>query len=200
MLSTNDYRHDLQLSASLQMYFFCKAYIRDFLLRKEDVVNFSCMYLFLGSYFQHFEVQAFNISRFRHITLHLCEGIWFLRLGNAYKNDVDFVIAYLYFSWYFIGLSIIFKFKSQVRKSISDNVTIFCMKSHSNPTKISKLLQGLRDLLVVFFYIPWSNKSECWVFRVYLHTICFWYVDENYFLFFWNRYKTFSLARGALNF
>ena len=168
MLSTNDYIHDLQLSASLQMYFFCKAYIRDFLLRKEDVVNFSCMYLFLGSYFQHFEVQAFNISRFRHITLHLCEGIWFLRLGNAYKNDVDFVIAYLYFSWYFIGLSIIFKFKSQVRNSISDNVTIFCMKSHSNPTKISKLLQVLRDLLVVFFfYIPWSNKSECWVFRVY---------------------------------
>ena len=165
----------------MQIYFFCKAYIRDFLLRKEDVINFSCMHLLLGSYIQHFEVQAFNISRFRHITLHLCEGIWFLRLGNAYKNDVDFVIAYLYFSWYFIGLSIIFKFKSQVRNSISDNVTIFCMKSHSNPTKISKLLQGLRDLFRgLFFYIPWSNKSECWVFRIY---IPFAFVGENYFFF-----------------
>ena len=106
----------------------------------------------LGSYFQHIEVQAFNISRFRHITLHLCEGIWLSRLGNANKNDVDFVIAYLYFGWYFIGLSIIFKFKSQVRNSISDNVTIYCVKSHSNPTKISKLLQGLRDLFRGLFF------------------------------------------------
>ena len=181
MLSTNDYKHNLQLSASLQIYFFCKAYIRDFLLRKEDVINFSCMHLLLGSYIQHFEVQAFNISRFRHITLHLCEGIWLSRLGNANKNDVDFVIAYLYFGWYFIGLSIIFKFKSQVRNSISDNVTIYCVKSHSNPTKISKLLQGLRDLFRgLFFYIPWSNKSECWVFRIY---IPFAFVGENYFFF-----------------